>query len=185
MCLAFLLNVTAFPQMNALLPYVAKEVYHTDQTWLGYLVAGGASGALLGSLLLSRYGGTVRAGRHMVIFSIVWLATLLAFGHTQQPSTGIYVMFLAGLAQSLGQVPMAAMLLRTTEPRYRARVMGIRMLMIYGNLFGLLASGPVIANGSYALMATVYGTFGILAIVLITIRWRAELWHVEALANNR
>ena len=60
-----------------------------------------------------------------------------------------------------------------------------RMLMIYGNLFGLLASGPVIANGSYALMATAYGVFGIFVIVLITIRWRAELWDTEALANKR
>src|SRR5262249_7558298 len=54
MCLAFLVNLTAFPLLNGLMPYVAKEIYRTDQTGLGYMVAGVASGALLGSIALSR-----------------------------------------------------------------------------------------------------------------------------------
>src|SRR3546814_18378505 len=37
MCLAFLINLTAFPLSGGLLPYVAKEIYGVDQTWLGYL----------------------------------------------------------------------------------------------------------------------------------------------------
>ena len=46
MLLAFLLNLTAFPLFNNLLPVVAKDVYLSDQTTLGYMVAGAASGAL-------------------------------------------------------------------------------------------------------------------------------------------
>ncbi|MFN4088369.1 MAG: arabinose ABC transporter permease, partial [Alphaproteobacteria bacterium] len=49
MCLAFLVNLTAFPLSGGLLPYVARDVYGVDQTWLGYLVAGFATGALAGS----------------------------------------------------------------------------------------------------------------------------------------
>ena len=37
--LAFLANLTAFPILNGLLPYVAKDVYALDQTGLGYLIA--------------------------------------------------------------------------------------------------------------------------------------------------
>ena len=37
---AFILNLTAFPLYNGLQPYVAKEIYGTDQTGLGYMVAG-------------------------------------------------------------------------------------------------------------------------------------------------
>ncbi len=48
MCLAFALNLTAFPVMGGLLPYVAKEIYLADQTVLGYMVAGASFGALLG-----------------------------------------------------------------------------------------------------------------------------------------
>ena len=46
MCLAFILNLTAFPLMSNLMPVVAKQVYLADQTTLGYMVAGAASGAL-------------------------------------------------------------------------------------------------------------------------------------------
>jgi len=185
MCLAFVLNVTAFPQMNGLLPYVAKQIYQADQTWLGYMVAAGASGALIGSLVLSRYGAAIRAARTMVIFSALWFVMLLIFGNTHNPIYGILVFMAAGLMQSIGQIPMAAMILRTTEAQYRARVMGIRMLAIYGNLVGLLIAGPLIAHGGYGLMATLFCTFGLAFIVIITLRWRTHFWHTEALGNRR
>ena len=37
--LALLVNLTAFPFSNGLLPYVVREIYHLDQTALGYLAA--------------------------------------------------------------------------------------------------------------------------------------------------
>mgnify|MGYP003578944827 CR=1 FL=1 len=66
MCLAFLVNLTAFPLFNGLMPYVAKELYRTGQAGLGYLIASFAGGALVGSLVLSRYGGHIRPGRMIV-----------------------------------------------------------------------------------------------------------------------
>ena len=47
--MALLFNFTAFPLTNGLLPYVARDVYHIDQTGLGYLIASVAFGALLGA----------------------------------------------------------------------------------------------------------------------------------------
>ena len=37
--IAFLANLTAYPLSNGLLPYVAREIYGTNQTGLGYLSA--------------------------------------------------------------------------------------------------------------------------------------------------
>jgi hypothetical protein len=37
--LVLLFNLTAFPLTNGLLPFVAKEIYHVDQTGLSYLIA--------------------------------------------------------------------------------------------------------------------------------------------------
>src|SRR5262249_53813561 len=59
MWIAFLVNACAFPLVNGLMPYIAKEVYGTDQTGLGLLVAGLASGAVLGSIVLSAIGNSV------------------------------------------------------------------------------------------------------------------------------
>jgi predicted MFS family arabinose efflux permease len=185
MCLAFMLNMTAFPLMNSLQPYVAKVVYQTDQTWLGYMVACTASGALAGSILLSKYGGMVRPGRTMIVFSLAWYAMLTIFGHTAHPVAGLFVLVVTGIAHSLGQIPMNAMLLRTTDSAYRARVMGIRMLMIYGNMVGLLCFGPSIARIGYPWTATLYCAAGAAVTVLVALRWRDHLWRIDALANRR
>jgi predicted MFS family arabinose efflux permease len=185
MCLAFLVNVTAFPLFNSLMPYVAKEVYGADQTALGYMVAGGAFGALMGSIALSRYGSAIRAGRMMIVFCAAWYAMLLAFAHAQHPGSGIPLLVLAGCAQSLGMVPMAALLLRTSDPRFHGRIMGIRMLAIYGNLPGLLISGPLIASYGYPATATLYCAIGLVFTLVIAVRWRAQLWGLGAPTNAR
>jgi hypothetical protein len=185
MCLAFILNMTAFPQFHGLLPYVAKEVYRADQTWLGYMVAGAASGALLGAIVLSHYGGRIRAGRMSIIFCAGWYAMLMVFAQLQHPVGGILVLILAGLTQSLGQIPMVTLLLRNSDEEFRGRIMGIRMLAIYGNLPGLLLAGPLITHFGYPVTGTLYCIFGLGFTALIAVHWRAHLWRLDAPANQR
>jgi len=185
MCLAFLINLTAFPLLNGLMPYVAKEIYRTDQTGLGYMVAGVASGALLGSIALSRYGSNIRPGRMMIVSCTLWYAMLLVFAHTLHPAAGILVLALAGCAQSLSQIPMAALLLRNSDAQFRGRIMGLRMLAIYGMPVGLLISGPLIARFGYPATATLYCAIGFSFTLLITVRWRSHLWRLGAPANTR
>jgi hypothetical protein len=186
MCLAFMLNMTAFPLQNGLLPYVAREIYVTDQTGLGYMVAGAASGALLGSITLSRFGDFVtRPARMTIVCSLLWLAMLLVFSQLEHRSAGITVLFVSGFAQSLGQIPMATILLRTSEERFRGRLMGIRMLAIYGNLPGLLLAGVLIPHLGYHVTAALYCLAGITVVVFIAAWWRHHLWRGDAPANMR
>jgi MFS family permease len=185
MCFAFLLNLTAFPLFTGLLPYVAKEVYASDQTTLGYMVAGASFGALAGALVLSRIGHTVRPGRVGLVFGAGWYAMLLVFAHTTHPAAGVAALVVTGIVQAMGLIPMSAMLLRNSEAQYRGRVMGIRMLAIYGNLPGLLISAPLIARIGFPMTATLYCTVGLVFTFLIAMRWRAHLWRPEAPANTR
>jgi len=185
MCLAFLCNLTAFPLYNSLLPVVAKEIYRTDQTGLGYMIAGAATGALVGSIILSRIGHAIRPGRMMIVFCMAWYSVLLVFANTQHPAVGIPALMLAGVAQSLSMISMAAALLRNSDAQFHGRIMGIRMLVIYGNLPGLLAFGPLIARFGYSVTATLYCAIGLAFTLLIAVRWRAQLWRLDALANKR
>lgn len=184
MLLAFLLNVTAFPLFTGLLPYVAKEIYDTDRTGLGYMVASAACGALIGSILMSRHGGAFRPARMMVVCCVLWYAALLIFAHMNQLYSGMAALLLAGLAQSMGQVPMSAILLRACDEQFRGRVMGIRMLAIYGNLPGLLLAGPLIKLIGYPATATLYCISGIGVTAYIARRWRTALWLKDAPANR-
>jgi hypothetical protein len=58
--------------MHGLMPVMAKEIYHTDQTGLGYLVAAGGFGALMNSVVMSRIGHAVRPARTMIICAQLW-----------------------------------------------------------------------------------------------------------------
>ena len=185
MLFAFLLNCTAFPMMNGLMPVMAKEIYHTNQAGLGYLVAAGGFGALMSSVVMSRIGHRIRPARTMLIFSAGWLLALMFFANTTHPAAGIPFLLLAGLSQGLGQIPMATMLIRNCEPKFRGRIMGIRMLAIYGNIPGLLLAGWLIPRIGYPTTITLYGTVAILLVGIVALRWRVPLWRRDAPANAR
>lgn len=185
MCFALLLNMTAFPLFYGLLPYVAKEVYLADQTTLGYMVAGAAFGALLGSIALSRWGGAIRPGRMAIVSCAAWYVLLLVFAQVPHFAGGILVLVLAGIAHSAGIIPMAMILLRNSDEKFRGRIMGLRMLAIYGNLPGLLIFGPLVARFGYPVTASLYCVFGLVFTLFIAIHWRAQLWRLAAPANRR
>ncbi len=184
MCLAILINLTAFPVTHGLLPYAAKEVFHAGQTALGYLAASFAVGALAGSILLSRIGHGVPPARCMIVFCGAWHALVAVFANMPTLVTGCVALVLVGCAQSLGTVSMSAMLLRASDSALRSRVMGLRMLMIYSLPVGLMLAGPLISHFGYKAMVHLYATTGIMGTILIALRWRAHLWHADAPANR-
>jgi predicted MFS family arabinose efflux permease len=182
--LAFLVNLTAFPMTSGLLPYIARDIYHVDQTGLGYLIASFAFGGLMGSILISILGRAIRPARMMIVFAVAWYATLLVFVRMRDPTSGSLTLICAGLAQSLSLVPMSALLLHGAGA-YRGRVMGMRMLAIYGLPIGLLGAGALIDRIGFAPTATLYCAIGIAVTLLIALRWRAVLWPLHAAANAR
>ena len=183
--IALLVNLTAFPLVNGLLPHVAKSVYGTGQTGLGYLVASFAGGALIGSLLLTRFGHAVRPGRMMIAGCLVWYLLTGLFAQMDSLKGGMMMLLLAGFAQSLGMVTLAALLLRVSAERFRSRVMGVRMLAIYTLPLGLLAAAPLIEAFGFRAMATGYCLLGLALTGWIGWHWRQAIWAGEAPANQR
>jgi hypothetical protein len=61
---------------------------------------------------------------------------------------------LAGFAQSLTMISIAVILMRTASEHFR--VMGVRMLAIYGLPLGLLAAGGLIDGIGFAATGTLY-----------------------------
>ena len=185
MSIALLVNVSAFPLTNSLLPVVAKDVYHTDQRGLSYLAASFAFGALMGSIILSRIGYRLPPARMMLAFCAIWYSMTLLFAQMPGFTAGIPMIMLAGCAQSMSMVPLSAMLLRTTREGFRGHVMGTRTLMIYGVPVGLLIAGPLIAKYGYRVTATLYCVSGLICTAAIGWYWREHIWRVDAPANRR
>jgi predicted MFS family arabinose efflux permease len=182
--IAFLANLTAYPVSNGLLPYIAREIYGTSQTGLGYLSASFAVGSLVGSILLSVIGG-IRVARLMIAATILWYAALLVFAQVQSLPAAIACLCLAGFAQSLTMISIAVILMRTASEHFRGRVMGVRMLAIYSLPLGLLAAGSLIDGIGFAATGTLYAAAGLALMLAIALHWRADLWHLHAPANAK
>jgi predicted MFS family arabinose efflux permease len=182
--IAFLANLTAYPLSNGLLPYIARDIYGTNQTGLGYLSASFAVGSLAGSILLSVIGG-IRVARMMIAATVMWYAALLVFVQMHSVPTAVVCLVLAGFSQSLCMISIAVILMRTASEHFRGRVMGVRMLAIYSLPLGLLAAGSLIEEIGFAATGTLYAAAGLTLMLAIVLHWRADLWHVHAPANAK
>ena len=177
MWLAFLVNLTAYPVTSGLLPYVARNVYMVDATGLGWLAASFSLGGLVGSITMVMTGGPRRAERSMLVNTVIWYALLLAFGHVPGMKAAVPTLLVAGVVQSMAMISMTGTLLAVAGERFRARVMGVRMLVVYGMTVGLIGSGALIERVGYSMTISIFCGVGLLFTLLIGIRWRDSMWQ--------
>ena len=182
--LAFWVNVFGYPLALGLLPYVVNNVFEAKETLLGILGAAYAFGSLLGSLLVSSNRIAMGAGRLMIMAGIAWFASGLLFAINDTVLVGVVLLVLVGASQSLCVTPLAAVMLRATEPQYRGRVMGMRILAILGLPVGLMMAGPLIDAFGFAWTWSVYSALGVVCAASMIWIWRDSLWNRSSLANS-
>jgi len=78
--------------------------------------------------------------------------------------------------QSVAMISLAAWLLIVVDDRFRGRVMGVRMLAVYGLPLGLMAAGALIDLIGYTPTIAALTVTGLVFTALIGLRWRAALW---------
>ncbi|MBL4721334.1 MAG: MFS transporter [Alphaproteobacteria bacterium] len=172
MWLAFQVNLTAYPILLGLMPYVAREIYHVDENGLGLLVASYASGALIGSLTMAWTGGFRRSSQSMIVFIFAWYALLVVFALAPNMAWGMAALVLIGVAQTTAMISMAVTLLRTVNDSLRGRVMGVRSLAIYSLPWGMVASGYLVEIYGYLATVLVYCATGVVFTALISFKYR-------------
>ena len=178
----FLFNFAVFPLTNGLMPYAARDIFGTDQTGLGYLIAsvGGRRVHRLHHHDALRHadrarphhdrrrGDLARPGADLRADDTLW--------------AGIVMLMLCGFAQSLTMVCHTVILLSASSPRYRGRIMGVRMLAIYSLPLGLLAAGVLIELDRLPRQTvSLYTVVGLTFTVLIAVYWRDSLWRLRNL----
>ena len=185
MWLAVLVNATVIPLTGGLMPYIARDVYHLDQFGLGSLLACFSVGAFCGSIGVSILGSSLPAARTFIGAVLVWCTMVPIYVFMPNPIGAGVFLILAGIAQNFCQIPLFAMLLRVSGERYRGRVMGVRMMAVYGLPVGLLAAGWLIERVGFTAMAVGYCVTGFVATLAIAFWWRAALWPLTAIGNAR
>lgn len=171
MFLAFLVNATAFPLTNGLLPVVARNVYQHDENGLALMVAVFAVGALVGSLSMASVVNSRRPERFMMITMVIWYVLLILFAQTDSNAMGLPLLALIGASISFCMISMSVVLMTFTKFEMRGRVMGIRMLAVYGLPMGLVIGGWLIEQYGVPATITGYAIVGLIALVLAVLKW--------------
>jgi len=171
MFLAFLVNATAFPFTNGLLPVVARDVYGHDENGLAVMVATFAAGALVGSLLMAAVVKFSHPERFMMLAMVVWHVLLILFAQTQSNTWGLPALALIGASVSFCMITMSVVLLTFAKFEMRGRVMGVRMLAVYALPMGMVIGGWLIEQYGVTVTITGYAVVGLLAIALSLFKW--------------
>jgi MFS family permease len=141
--LAVIANLTGWPLHTSLMPIFARDVLGTGAAGLGMLMSAFGVGALFGSMGLAWVRNLRYAGRLLLVAIVLWHASMVAFAASTSIPLSLGILVLTGMSFSATQVLMLTVLLRTTPPDYRGRVMGLRVLAIYGHALGSMSSGAV------------------------------------------
>jgi hypothetical protein len=112
----------------------------------------------------------------MILNILAWYALLAGFALVETMTLGLPLLAVMGMVQSLAMISMSTALLRESSARFRARVMGVRMLAVYGLPMGLLAMGQGIESVGFAATVWICVLIGATATILVAWRWRAAIW---------
>ena len=140
-------------------------------------MAGCAIGALLGSIAMIAIGDLYRPGRVMILGIFAWYLALVIFSQQETKWVGFGVLVIIGGLQSFAMIAMSVTLLQITPERYRGRIMGARMLAVYGLPLGLVGTGALLELSSFAFTVSLYAVIGMLCTFWIFWRWRHEIWR--------
>src|SRR3954447_16888891 len=124
-------NAMIFGMPIALFPAIATHRFR-HASYLGYLFAATAVGALVFSALGGWVNHVRRQGLVVVIAAAVWGAAIAAFGFTTELWLALVLLALAGGADLISAVLRGTMLMELTPDAMRGRMIGIEFAQVTG-----------------------------------------------------
>ena len=165
--IAVVINLTGWTVHTSLMPIFARDVLGTDSAGLGFLLFAFGVGAITGSAILTAFRNLRSIGKLLIGAVIMWHVSILAFSASESFYLSITILFAMGIFFSATQVFMLTVLLRTTKPEFRGRIIGLRVLAIYAFSFGSVAAGSMAEIWSAPRAASIVGLVGIGLVVAL------------------
>ena len=164
---AVVINIAGWTVHTGLAPIFARDVLGTDSAGLGLLLFAFGVGALSGSLGLAMAPSLPRPGRLLIVAVIAWHAMILAFSLSKSFYLSMGLFALVGAAFASTQVLILTLLLRTTQQKFRGRIMGLRSFAILAYSFGSMAAGAIAGLWGAPAAAQVVGFTGITLVLVL------------------
>jgi MFS family permease len=165
----------------AMLPIYAKDILETGPFGLGILRAAPAIGALLMTVVLTRYPITHRVGMRMFQAVIAFGVATLVFGMSKWMWLSVLALFLMGAADMVSVVIRVALVQLRTPDEMRGRVGAVNFLFINAsNQLGQFRSGLTAALFG-AIPSVVIGGVGTILVALLWMKLFPTLRDVDKL----
>jgi predicted MFS family arabinose efflux permease len=174
--LAIVPMIFGFPY-TSMMPLFARDLLQCGPTGLGVLLAVAAAGALAGSALLSLPRFAARAGRTMVLATLVFGASLLAFTASRTFPLALGALFLTGLAGQAYRTTNRVALQGKVPDHLRGRILSIALMDRGFIPVGAVLLGAV-ADAAGATWAGVVMGGGCLVVTLFVVATRRDIWSL-------
>jgi MFS family permease len=167
---------------TALLPIFAKDILHVGPWGLGLLRAAPAVGALLMSLVLTRWSIERRVGHKLMWAVAVYGLCMLAFGLSTHFLLSLLVLAISGAADMVSVVIRMTLIQLETPNEMRGRVSAVNSIFIgASNQLGEFESGAT-AEWFGPVTSVVIGGVGTLLVAAAWLRLFPSLAHRDRMA---
>lgn len=184
LALALIINLATFPIYFGLISVLAKEIFSSTSTGLGFMMGTYSLGALIGSLFSGGRDSSGRIGRFAIGGAFLWSAAIILLALVPNFVGSFPTLFVAGLGQSICVVAIAMMLLSMTPDNLRGRVMGLRQLAVYSLPLGLLISGTLAEIWGVRIAIFVDGLIASILVIGCFIIW-PDILKVRSIKERR
>ena len=168
----------------ALLPMFAKDILHVGPWGLGLLRAAPAVGALVMSVLLSRWPLRRRVGRIMLSAVALYGVCMVVFGLSTSFVLSLAVLAISGCADMVSVVVRQTLMQIETPNDMRGRVSAVNSVFIgASNQLGEFESGAT-AAWLGPVGSVVVGGIGTLLVAALWLKWFPALAQRDRLTNS-
>lgn len=170
--------------VTALLPIYARDVLGTGPWGLGLLRSAPAVGALIMSVVLSRYMVTHRAGRYLFASVAVYGAAIAVFGISTSLVLSMIALAVYGAADAISVVIRHSLVQTRTPNEMLGRVMSVNTMFTgTSGTLGDFRAG-VMAAWLGAVPAVLIGGIGAVVVTVLWMRLFPELPRIDKLVGD-
>ena len=166
---AVIFNITGFSFHVTLVPIFAKDVLETNSVGLGFLIASFGIGGLLGSLFWATIPDLRHIGLLCILAVVGWHATMILFSVSTNFYLAVAILMGTGMMFSSSLVMVLTVLMKTSPPEFRGRIMGLRTLAIYAHAFGSAAFGAIAGLIGAPITVFICGVGGIGMMIILAL----------------
>ena len=166
---AVIINITGFAFHTTLMPIFARDVLGRDSVGLGLLISSFGIGALVGSMIWASVSNLRHSGLFCILAVIGWHGTMIVFATSTNFYLSVGILVVTGIMFSSTLVLLLTVLMKTAQPEFRGRIIGLRTLAIYAHAFGSLAAGAMAGVAGAPMTAAISGVLGIIMVIVLAI----------------